>query len=310
MALVETQNLVKHYKKHVALNGITLSIEKGEIFGLVGPNGAGKSTLVSVLTTLSRPDSGTARVVGFDVQKQGKQVRRNIAIVFQDCIVDDDLSGYENIDVYGALYNVPPAVRETQINELATIVGLKDKLDQKAELYSGGMKRELELIRGFVHHPALLFLDEPTLGLDPKARQQIYAHIRKLNSTYGTTIFFTTNYLDEAEVLATRVGIINKGELIAVGTPDQLKSAVESDSVELVVDTVSMELLDAFRGLPWVKNAGSAGLKVVLHVVHAEVHVEEIIQIAHRYTRKIQSILLKKPTLNDVFLHYAGEVLR
>ncbi|MFA6193298.1 MAG: ATP-binding cassette domain-containing protein [Parcubacteria group bacterium] len=232
MKIIRVKNLVKDFKEIKAVDSISFEVEKGEIFAFLGPNGAGKSTTIKILTTLLQPTSGEAVVNGFDIQKDPKNVRRSFGIVFQDPSLDDELTAYENMEFHGALYKVPKKLRRERIKQLLAIVELWDRKDSFVKTFSGGMKRRLEIARGLLHHPEVLFLDEPTLGLDPQTRNHIWSYIKKLNKEENVTIFFTTHYMEEAEKVSDRIAIIDHGKIIVSGTPSELKSRAEKNSLE------------------------------------------------------------------------------
>ena len=217
MHVIETKNLTKTYSSLTAVDNLDLKIEKGEVFGLLGPNGAGKSTTLLMLTTLIPPTSGTAFVNGFDIIRQPDQVRKSIGIVFQDPSSDETLTGYENLKLHGLLYDMDARLREERIVEVLHLVDLTNRKDDMVKKYSGGMRRRLELARGLMHHPEILFLDEPTLGLDPQTREHIWEYIRKLATEKNITIIITTHYMDEADRLCDRLAIIDRGKVAVPG---------------------------------------------------------------------------------------------
>ena len=225
--MILIKNINKNFKEFKALKNISLNIKKGEIFGLLGPNGAGKSTLISVLITLIRPTSGNAIVAGFDIQKYPEKVRENIGIVFQDSVIDDDLTIIQNLDIAARLYCIDKKEREKRIIELLKLTDLTEFSRKKIKLLSGGMKRKVEIARGLINNPKVLFLDEPTLGLDPKIRVKIWNYIHELNKKRDITIVLATNYLEEAEKLCDRIGIMHKGEIVKIGNPNQLKRLLQ-----------------------------------------------------------------------------------
>lgn len=226
MNILETKALTRSFNSHIALDSLTLAVETGEVFGLLGPNGAGKSTAIKMLTTLLPPTSGTATVAGFDIVRQAAEVRRVIGYVPQMVSADGSLTGYENLLVLARLYSVPRSERETRIQEALAFMGLSDVAGKLVRTYSGGMLRRLEIAQSTLHRPRLLFLDEPTVGLDPLARDAVWEHIQQLQIRYGTTIFLTTHYMEEADSLCRRVGILHRGRLAAIGTPAELKAEI------------------------------------------------------------------------------------
>jgi ABC-2 type transport system ATP-binding protein len=231
-AMIRVQNLVKTFGDFTAVADITFEVRAGEIFAFLGPNGAGKTTTTQMLTTLLRPTSGSISIDGLDPATRPLDVRRRFGIVFQDPSLDHELTAYENIDLHGVLHHVPRRVRAERIQVLLALFELWDRRDAKVKTFSGGMKRRLEVARGLLHTPKILFLDEPTLGLDPQSRNQLWTHVRHLNETEGVTVFLTTHYMDEAERVAHRIAVIDHGRIVAQGTPQELKQQTATDSLE------------------------------------------------------------------------------
>lgn len=225
-------DLVKKYGDFAAVDDISFEVPKGEIFAFLGPNGAGKTTTIKMLTTLLQPTSGSIRLNGYDPKHEQDEVRKSFGIVFQDSSLDDELTAYENLEFHAVLYRVPKSVWKSRIEELLNFVELWDRRNALAKTFSGGMKRRLEIARGLLHHPKIFFLDEPTLGLDPQTRNHLWNYIKGLNKKEGTTIFFTTHYMEEAEKVAQRIAIIDHGKIIAVGTAKQLKQKTKTKSLE------------------------------------------------------------------------------
>jgi len=229
---IEINQLIKKFNDFTAVDSISLKVTRSEVFSFLGPNGAGKTTTIKMLTTLLQPTSGKILINGFDPATEQDNVRKSFGIVFQDPSLDDELTAYENIDFHGVLYDIPAELRKKRIHELLTIVELWDKRNLLVKTFSGGMKRRLEIARGLLHHPKIFFLDEPTLGLDPQTRNQIWNYIQNLNKTEGITIFFTTHYMEEAEKIANRIAVIDHGKIIATGTADELKNKTKTKSLE------------------------------------------------------------------------------
>jgi ABC-2 type transport system ATP-binding protein len=229
---IKVKHLTKKYKDFTAVDDISFNVKHGEIFAFLGPNGAGKSTTIKILTTLLSPTSGDILINGFNPKTQQDDVRKSFGIVFQDSSLDDELTAYENMDFHGILYHIPTELRKSRIEELLKVVELWDRKDSLVKTYSGGMKRRLEIARGLLHHPQIFFLDEPTLGLDPQTRNQIWAHILELNKKEQITIFFTTHYLEEVEKIAQMVCIIDHGKIVAGGTCENLKAQTNTTSLE------------------------------------------------------------------------------
>jgi ABC-2 type transport system ATP-binding protein len=232
-AIIEVRDLVKRFGEHAAVNGVSFDVLKGEVFGLLGPNGAGKSTTIKMLTTLLTPTSGSARVAGFDIVHQTANVRRSIGYVPQALSADGSLTGYENLLIFARLYDLPRAVQTARVNEVLAFVGLTDASKQLVQHYSGGMIRRLEVAQSLLHQPRVLFLDEPTVGLDPVARQAIWDHLMHLRGQVDMTIFLTTHSMEEADSLCTRVGIMHRGEIVALDTPDALKATIGGNNPTL-----------------------------------------------------------------------------
>jgi len=230
--IIEVKNLVKSFKNFKAVDDISFSVKKGEIFAFLGPNGAGKSTTIKMLTTLLEADSGTIKVNGFSPEKDKDNIRKSFGIVFQDPSVDEDLTAWENMEFHALLYGIPKKERLVKIKELLEFVELWDRRNDLVSKFSGGMRRRLEIARGLLHHPKILFLDEPTLGLDPQTKNHMWNYIREINKKEGMTVFFTTHYMDEAEKMAQKVAIIDHGKIITQGTVESLKRETKSKSLE------------------------------------------------------------------------------
>ncbi len=230
--MIQVKHLSKKFGDFTAVDEITFNVEKGEIFGFLGPNGAGKSTTIKILTTLLSPSAGQVSLNGHDPEKDADAVRRCFGIVFQDHSLDDELTAYENMELHGVLYDVPRSILKSRIPDLLGFVDLLDRKDSLVKEFSGGMKRRLEIARGLLHHPKIIFLDEPTLGLDPQTRNHMWTYLKKLNKEEGTTVFFTTHYMEEAEKNAQRIAVIDHGKIIASGSPNELKKQTETESLE------------------------------------------------------------------------------
>ena len=230
--IIEIKNLTKKFKDFTAVNDINFNVKKGEIFAFLGPNGAGKTTTIKMLTTLASPTSGTILINGYDPTKQQEQARASFGIVFQDPSLDDELTAYENMNMHGMLYKVKRKDRKERIEQLLKFVELWDRKDDLIKHFSGGMKRRLEIARGFLHHPKILFLDEPTIGLDPQTRNHIWNYLKKMNKEEGTTVFLTTHYMEEADKVSDRIAIIDHGKIITQGTAEELKNQTKTNSLE------------------------------------------------------------------------------
>jgi len=247
MFIIETKNLAKKYTDLTAVDRINLQVKEGEIFGLLGPNGAGKTTTLLMLATLLRPTSGTAWVNGYDIVKQSHQVRKSIGIVFQEPSSDDLLTGYENLRLHALMYGVNRSIRGKRIEEVLKLVDLTERKDDQVKKYSGGMRRRMEIARGLLHHPKVLFLDEPTLGLDPTAREQAWEYIERLVKSEKITVIITTHYMDEADKLCDRIAIIDFGKVVALDSPNNLKRKMGGDIIRLKALSPNIEALKKLR---------------------------------------------------------------
>jgi len=309
MSAIETAKITKRFNSLTAVDNVTLNVKQGEIFGLLGPNGAGKTTLISMLVTMRRPNSGSATVNGFDISKQPDDVRKSIGIVFQDPSVDDELTAYENLDLHAAMYGIPSNERKERITEVMKMVELESRLNDLLKTYSGGMRRRLEIARGLLHSPKVLFLDEPTLGLDPQTRKHIWEYVGKLRKEKGVTVLLTTHYMDEADSLCDRIAIIDHGKIIALGTAEELKNSLGGDTI--VIETgCSKKLEAALKKMKWVKNSACHNGKLTLEVENGEKKIPELVSIAEKNKLEIKSVSLRKPSLDDVFLSYTGRTIR
>jgi ABC-2 type transport system ATP-binding protein len=230
--VISVRNVSKKFKEVVAVNDVSFDVREGEIFAFLGPNGAGKSTTIKMLTTLLRPTEGSLFLSGHDVIKEQDAARKIFGIVFQDPSLDDELTAYENLELHGVLYGMDKKIMRQRMEELMVLVELWDRRDSRVKTFSGGMKRRLEIARGLLHHPKILFLDEPTLGLDAQTRKLLWEHIRKMNDSEGMTIFFTTHYLEEAEAIADRIAIIDHGKIVATGNAEELKTSTNTNTLE------------------------------------------------------------------------------
>jgi len=299
MPAIKTTDLVKRYDEVTAVNGVSLEINEGEVFGLLGPNGAGKTTMISMLATLVRPTSGTALVAGRDINTQPLEVRRNIGIVFQEPSVDDLLTARENLYLHSMLYGMPRREINPKIDQMLKLVNLSDRAESLVKTYSGGMRRRLEIARGLIHGPKILFLDEPTLGLDPASRKAVWSHIRDLKEAHNTTIILTTHYMEEADSLADRIGIINKGRIIELDTPDALKKKVGQDLVFLKGDINEA----ALKALPFVNSVERENSHWKIGINDSGANLQALLNAGGR----IEEVEVRRVTLDDVFLKFAGQ---
>lgn len=302
--VIQLLDLKKYFKEVKAVDGVSFSINQGEIFGLLGPNGAGKTTILNILCTLLKPTSGTATICNYDIRRDKDAVRRSIGIVFQDPSLDDQLTAYENLDLHGRLYHIPKATRREKMDELLELVELSDKKNVMVKTFSGGMKRRLEIARGLLHQPKVLFLDEPTLGLDPQTRRHIWEYIKSLNRDKKVTIILTTHYMDEADVLCHRVAIIDRGRISTIDTPLQLKKQIGGE-------VISLKTEDEFYPVqPWIKSVNKHDGYINFTVEEADRKLSLLMKIAQEKGIAIDSITIHKPTLEDVFLHFTGKTIR
>ncbi len=304
MSIIQVTDLVKRYNGTNAVNGISFDVREGESFGFLGPNGAGKTTTINILCTLLSQTSGMAKVNGYDCMRQASQVRSSIGLVFQDITLDNDLTAYENLKFHCYLYNMNKRTAEERIEAILNVVGLSDRKDDLVRRFSGGMKRRLEIARGLLHRPKVLFLDEPTLGLDPQTRTNVWGFINDWRKKEGVTVFLTTHYMDEAEV-CDRIAIIDHGKIIACAAPEELKKMIRGD-------TLYLKTVDDCRAVIEIKEA--FGIKVTKLHDGISFNVESgdkfIPRIFEGLKTAILSVNLKKPTLDDVFIHLTGREIR
>ena len=303
---IETKGLVREFGNSRAVDDVNLFVKPGEIYGFLGPNGAGKSTVVRMLTTLLLPSSGKANVAGFDVVKSPTEVRLRIGAALQEAALDNKQTGRELLDLQGRLYGLNGSITKKRIDELLELVDIGSSVDRLIETYSGGMKRRLDLAAALIHNPAILFLDEPTTGLDPISRSKVWEEIRRINHEIGMTIFLTTQYLDEADQLAHRVGIINHGKIVAEDKPDILKKSVGSDVILVTLKDRIDTAVELFSKLPLVKSVESHGDNLTVSVNNGAQAIGPIAIALNESGIPIDEITLRTPTLDDVFLHFTG----
>jgi ABC-2 type transport system ATP-binding protein len=301
---IEVEGLQKSFGEVAAVRGISFVVEPGEVFGFLGPNGAGKSTTINVLCTLTRPSAGAARVSGHDVVAERDDVRRHIGLVFQDQTVDGYLTAAQNLRLHAHLYGIERGSIADRMRQVLDMVDLWDRRDQQVMTFSGGMKRRLEIARGLMHSPRVLFLDEPTVGLDPQTRASIWRYLHALQETEGTTIFMTTHYMDEAEV-CDRIAIIDRGVIAVLDTPEALKASVGADRIVLGTDDAAATIaaLQERFGLAASRSEGA----VAFHVADGESFVPRLFA---ELGVRITSVALSRPTLDDVFFRYTGSTIR
>jgi ABC-2 type transport system ATP-binding protein len=312
MWAIETTDLVKNYGSLMALGGVSLDVPEGEFFGLLGPNGAGKTTLIRILTTLLKPTSGAARIMGHDVVKESSLVRALIGVVPQAMTSDLDLTGHETMDIYARFYGMRRQERKERIDELLDMVGLKDRAKDLVATYSGGMRRRLEIARGLVHKPAVLILDEPTIGLDPQSRHVVWELLERFRKADKLTILLTTHYMEEAESLCDRVAIIDYGKIVALDTVPGLKKQIpQKDSIELGVTGVDMDsAVEWAKKLPGVTNASYRESTLLVSSDHGAEAIPAIVEGLRNMGGHVARVMLKEQTLEDVFIHYTGRPIR
>lgn len=306
---IEVQNLVKIYQEKIhALDGISFSVDKGTIFSLLGPNGAGKSTTVKILTTLSNPTSGKAKVIGYDVVRYPDKVREAIGSVAQKSGVDREATGRENLTLQGQLYGMNGSQLKNRVNELLERFGLTEAANRITRTYSGGMQRKLDVAMGLVHRPQVLFLDEPTTGLDPKARSDLWTEIENLVKDEHITILLTTHYLEEADRLAERLAIVDKGKIVVEGTPDELKSELHGDAIHIELsDSQTDEIIKKlFNQAPGVRDVVLEGRLVHARADNGASAVPQILNTLDSEGIRVASVTVARPSLDDVYLRYTG----
>jgi ABC-2 type transport system ATP-binding protein len=310
-AIVRVENLTKTFDgKFKAVDGINFEVEEGEIFGFLGPNGAGKSTTINMLTTLMPPTSGGAEVCGFDIRKNANEVRRSVGVVPQDYTADEDMTGFENILLCGDLYGLPRSDSKRHAVELLQLVELQDAAKRKVSTFSGGMRRRLELACGLINYPMLLFLDEPTLGLDVQTRSAVWKYIRQLKSDYSMTLFVTTHYLEEADSLCDRIAIIDHGRIVKIGTPEELKAVVGGDVIVAGVMEPEPDISSDIAKIDLVKGVSRTGSDYRIKVEAGEEASPRIIELIRSKGMHVSRISLTKPTLDEAYLELTGRTLR
>lgn len=307
--IVETFDLTKHYGSTVALDHVSFSIEEGELFGLLGPNGAGKSTLINMLVTLLRPTSGTATVNSHDITDDPGAVRNSLGIVFQEPALDEELTGAENLAFHSRLYGQGKADRRGRIDEVFELIGLTGERDEPVGTYSGGMKRRLEIGRGLLHEPEVLFLDEPTVGLDARARRDTWEYIQEINRDAGITIVMTTHYIEEAEQLCDRVAVIDNGMIAAIDSPTTLKESLGGDMVALDSDGPTDELSRRLDSHSWVEEYTETDSGIHVRLEHGETRIAELVRLADESGVTITAVDLHKTSLETVFLSLTGSTI-
>lgn len=304
MPIISVKNLSKTFDGITAVNDISFEVEEGTIFGFLGPNGAGKTTTINILCTLLHPTSGSASIAGHDCMKQPSDVRKAIGIVFQDTTLDKDLTAYENLIFHAYLYNVPKKEMRDRVDDTLKFVDLYERKNDLVKKFSGGMKRRLEVARGMIHHPRVLFLDEPTLGLDPQSRTNLWDFIKRLPENHNVTIFMTTHYMEEAEV-CDKIAIIDNGKIISLGSPDELKKIIGGDIVyvQTTDNANAKKEIESLLGLTVTEKEG----EIYMTCTMGDTCIPEMIRTIGE---KVISVRLQRPTLNDVFLKLTGKAIR
>ena len=309
---IETKSLTKSFGSVIAVNDISFSVKTGEIFGFLGPNGAGKSTTMMILTTLLKPTSGQALISEFDVMENAKKVRENIGFVQQETTVDEYLTGRENLLLQARLNHIPKNQVKERIDEVLELIELSDKQNDAVVTYSGGMRKRLDIAGGLLHRPKVLFLDEPTVGLDIQTRRKIWEYIKKIHKEFDMTIFLSTHYMEEADNLCDRIGIIDGGEIQVIDSPENLKNAMGNEVISIIMDDSANRdsFLSKLHEIEFVKNINQDGTKLTLFVSNGTKVIPTIFQISSELEIKITTISLTRPTLDDVFLSYTGHEIR
>jgi ABC-2 type transport system ATP-binding protein len=306
---IETFDLTKKFGDFIAVDKLNISVDQGEVFALLGPNGAGKTTTISMLCTILKVTSGTAKVNGFDVVKQAAQVRKSIGIVFQDPSIDDRLTGRENLYMHANLYGVPTSEQKPRIENVLKLVELEDRGNDILRTYSSGMRRRLEIARGLIHYPKILFLDEPTIGLDPQTREHIWTYIEELKKSHDVTMVLTTHYMEEADRLSDRVAIIDYGKIVALDTASKLKETLEGDVI--TIRTVEADKLSSIMAKTLgISKISTADNSVEITVREGKKLLPKIVDLAMENQVDIESVSIREPSLEDVFIHYTGRAIR
>jgi ABC-2 type transport system ATP-binding protein len=305
---IEADGLIKNYGEVRALDGLSFSVESGTVFGLLGPNGAGKSTTAKVLTTLAHPDEGNASVAGHDVLRQPSRVRRSIGVVAQRSGVDRDLTGRENVKLQGHLQGMRGRALDRRVDALLEQLGLADAARRVARTYSGGMQRRLDIAMGLVHGPRVLFLDEPTTGLDPEVRAAMWREIERLKADEGLTILLTTHYMEEADQLASRVAIVDRGRVVAEGSPAELKASLDGEAVHVELDgaNVNGNVEAAMQDVPGLREVLIEGRALHARVADGARAVPAVLAALDSHSVPVATVTVARPSLDDVYLRYAG----
>lgn len=309
--IIEVESLTKEFDGLIAVDHINLNIKQGEVFGFLGPNGAGKTTVIKMLCTILNPTSGGVKVCGYDVMRERNNVRECIGVVFQDSCIDKFLTGRENLDFHARMYHMDSTTRKKRIAEVLNLLDLRGKENIKISDCSGGIRRRFEVARGFMNHPEVLFLDEPTLGLDIQTRRNLWGYIQMLNEREGVTIILTTHYIEEADYLCHRVAIIDYGKIAALDKPEKLKEVMGSSLISLqIANEPQEELTSLLKELDWVKKIDRHNSCLELSIKGKDERMPELVEMLTEHGFIISSIDLHQPSLEDAFLHYTGTTIR
>jgi len=311
MKAIEVNNLTKTFGHLVAVDNISFEVEQGEIFGFLGPNGAGKTTTIMMLATALSPTSGIATVCGHDIIRDRNEVRESIAVVFEELSLDINLTGRENLDFHARMYHLDGKTREERVSRALELVRLVDKQNMLVKHYSGGMQRRLEIARGMLNYPKVLFLDEPTLGLDVQTRRMLWDYAKKLNREFGTTILLTTHYVEEADYLCDRVSVLDHGKIVVTDTPEGLKNSLGDSllSIKLPQGSIS-DMVELLSQVAWVSKINQRDGWVELSIASEETKIPEVVKLAKNHGFVISSLRQHKPSLEDAFLHYVKKELK
>ncbi len=309
MNVIELNELTKKFGDFTAVDNVSFQVKEGEIFGFLGPNGAGKTTTVSMLSTLKEPTTGNAKVNGYDIVREQEKVRESIGIVFQDPSLDEELTAYENLKFHAIMYELDNDTTEKRVSRLLELVGLHDRRDVLVSNFSGGMKRRLEIARGLMHYPKVLFLDEPTIGLDPQTRHLIWEYVEKLNQEENVTVILTTHYMEEAEKLAHRIAIMDHGKIVAINTPEGLQDLMKGETVSFQTSQ-PQKFSEGLQGIEWVDKVKTNNEHVEITLKNGEENLPRLFRTIFDYSVDIKSISVQKPTLEDVYIHLTGKSIR